>query len=368
MIAMADIAGLLPPLIDGAFEDPPWGNFLDRCRARIGADYTSLIFRPLAPSRPAQIHLFSGEASPPLVQKLYRDSLHRADPIDYHGLIDGRVYALDELLVAGDPMHERYRRELLTPSAMNDIRLMRIVEPSGVNVWLTASRRTGRFRARDKTLIEALAPYLRSALRGFVALERERFKASVTGDAITRMRFGWMTLDADGRLLDTDAEGRRILDRGDILRRGAGGRLAARSDELDREIATAIRAIGAAPLGRPRAVVLCRDPWLDMLLVPAHRQAVPGNPVAAIVAYVHGDGWSSADRCEQLADLFRLLPSEARLALALSRGMSIAQAANDLGLTVETARTYSKTIYAKMGARGQPDLVRFIHRSVLMLA
>ncbi len=128
------------------------------------------------------------------------------------------------------------------------------------------------------------------------------------------------------------------------------------------------RAIGAAPLGRPRAGVLCRDPWLDMLLVPAHRQAVPGNPVAAIVAYVHGDGWSSADRCEQLADLFRLLPSEARLALALSRGMSIAQAANDLGLTVETARTYSKTIYAKMGARGQPDLVRFIHRSVLMLA
>ena len=92
------------------------------------------------------------------------------------------------------------------------------------------------------------------------------------------------------------------------------------------------------------------------------------RPAPALIAYVHGDSWSSADRCDQLAELFALLPSEARLALALSRGMTIAEAASDLGLTIETARTYSKKIYAKTGARGQPDLVRFIHRSVLAIA
>jgi DNA-binding NarL/FixJ family response regulator len=90
--------------------------------------------------------------------------------------------------------------------------------------------------------------------------------------------------------------------------------------------------------------------------------------VPAVVAYVHGDSALSADRCEQLAQLFDLLPSEARLALALSRGMNITEAAEDLGLTEQTARTYSKNIYAKMGARGQADLVRFIHRSVLRIA
>ena len=87
-----------------------------------------------------------------------------------------------------------------------------------------------------------------------------------------------------------------------------------------------------------------------------------------MIAYVHADSWSSADRCEQLAQLFDLLPSEARLALALARGMSIAEAAVDLGITVESARTYSKRIYAKTGARGQADLVRFVHRSVLGIA
>ena len=115
-------------------------------------------------------------------------------------------------------------------------------------------------------------------------------------------------------------------------------------------------------------MVLSRDPWLDMLLVPASRNSISAKSVPAVVAYVHSDSSLSADRCEQLAQLFDLLPSEARLALALGRGMSIAEAAKELNLTVGSARTYTKKIYAKMGARGHPDLVRFVQRSVLQIA
>jgi DNA-binding CsgD family transcriptional regulator len=148
-----------------------------------------------------------------------------------------------------------------------------------------------------------------------------------------------------------------------MLLRGRGGRLAARDAAVSREIAAAIR----DPGGRPRAIVLNREPWLDMLLVPSNVRQAAG-PAPALVAYVHSDSWSSADRCAQLGELFDLIPCEARLALALSRGMSIAEAAGELKLTVESARTYSKRIYAKTGARGQADLVRFIHRSVLAIA
>lgn len=105
-----------------------------------------------------------------------------------------------------------------------------------------------------------------------------------------------------------------------------------------------------------------------MLLVPSNLRSGTTHAAPALVAYVHADNWSSADRCEQLEQMFDLIPSEARLALALTRGMSIAEAAGELGLTVESARTYSKRIYAKTGARGQTDLVRFIHRSVLAIA
>ena len=84
--------------------------------------------------------------------------------------------------------------------------------------------------------------------------------------------------------------------------------------------------------------------------------------------YVSGDRRSQADRCDQLVDLFGLLPSEARLAWLLAQATSIAEAAAALGLTIETARNYSKKIYAKTGARGQADLVRIVMTSVLALS
>ena len=63
-----------------------------------------------------------------------------------------------------------------------------------------------------------------------------------------------------------------------------------------------------------------------------------------------------------------LTPAEARLAWSLAQGLSIAEAADAHGLTTETARYYSKRIYAKTGARGQVDLVRNILTGVLALA
>jgi len=44
--------------------------------------------------------------------------------------------------------------------------------------------------------------------------------------------------------------------------------------------------------------------------------------------------------CDQLVNLFGLLPSEARLAWAIAQGCSLVEAAEDLGVTNETVRNY----------------------------
>ena len=370
MPASADLADLVTLLIDGIVEDPPWTSFLERLRGHLGAGYASLVFRPFPEGTPQNrlIHLYAGERWSPAVDRLYREQLGGSDPLPYHELREGRVYTLTELLRRDDPAHEFYRNELLAPSGMNVMRMMRFEEPGGVSGWITVSRREGEFSEGDGGLIRALAPALRAALRSFVALERERMNATVASEAINRLNFGWITLDTQGRVLDADRHGAALLEAGTMLRKGRDGRLTARASQVAAAIRSAIAALAGKPTTRPRAVVLSREPWLDMLLVPANlRQAASGR-APALVAYVHSDSWSSADRCEQLGELFDLIPCEARLALALSRGMSLAEAAAELGLTVESARTYSKRIYAKTGARGQPDLLRFIHRSVLAIA
>jgi len=365
----ADLPGdVLEALFEGVFEQPLWARFLDRLRALTGADYASLIFRPPAPARPSVVHLYSGTGSPPLIQQLYRDRLHMSDPLPYHQFEEGQVYALEELLDPRNPADQEFFRALLAPSGMNFVRQMRVVEHSGVNVWLTLSRRAETFDPGHHALIEALAPYLRAALRTYVALERERFAASLANEAARRLDLGWLTLDAAGHVLETNAQGAQILESSNILRRDGRGLLTAQSPETRQEIATEIAALLADPGRRSRAMILSREPWLDMLLMPANGHTISSGPPPALIAYVHADSGSSADRCAQLAQLFGLLPSEARLALALSRGMTIAEAATELGLTIQTARTYSKIIYGKTGARGQTDLVRFIHRSVLAFA
>ena len=57
---------------------------------------------------------------------------------------------------------------------------------------------------------------------------------------------------------------------------------------------------------------------------------------------------------------FGLSRSEARLACRLASGDSLSTAAATLGLSVETARNYSKSLYAKTGARGQGPLVAWV--------
>jgi DNA-binding CsgD family transcriptional regulator len=370
MLCGRDAAALVEPLIAGLVESPPWTLFLERLKARVGGDYASLVFRPLPFGTPEArvIHLYAGEPSPPPVSRRYREELYRSDPMPYHDMTEGRVYALDELLQFEDPAHREFLAQLLTPSGMNTMRMIRVTEPGGVSGWITITRRSGDFAVEVDTLLADLAPYLRAAMRGHVALERERMSASVATEAIRRMNFGWVTLDGEGRILDTDYTGAELLAASGTLTRGKDGRLTARDPDLRGEIVKAIGALLGDAQSRPRAIVLSREPWLDLLLVASAQRMGTMQAAPAIVAYVHADNWSSADRCDQLGQLFDLAPSEARLALALSRGMSITEAAGELRLTVESARTYSKRIYAKTGARGQADLVRFIHRSVLAIA
>lgn len=366
MMTGDDATDLIEPLIAGMVEDPLWSTFIGRLRRRLKADYASLIFRPWRVGR--VVHLASGRESPPIIAQLYRDSLHKSDPLPYHEMRDGRVYALPELLRAGDPQADAYRKALLAPSGMNIMRMMRVVEDSGVSAWLSVSRRKREFDAEHDALIAALAPFLRAALKSYVALEHERITSSVANEAVRRMSFGWLTLDAEGRILDTDAHGESLLAEAKVLSRGRGAKLGARDATVGRDIAAAVKALLADRQSRPRAIVLSREPWLDMLLVKANIRTGATRPAPTLVAYIHSDQWSAADRCEQLAQLFDLTPRQAGLALALSRGMTITEAAKELGLSVESARTYSKRIYLKTGARGQADLVRFIHRSVLTIA
>lgn len=345
---------LLQALYSGMFETPLWSDFLARLKARSGARMVSLSLR--SPDGGGLLRLADGVPAGAGLE-----------PPSFLSMRDGRAYELEELLNPGVPSAADPYREQLRSLGVSNLRLVRVAEQGGTDAWLgcfgdrTIGSSTG-------ALLTALAPHLRIALRSYASLERERFRSSISGQAIARLSLGWMTLDARCRILETTDTVEQLFQWGALLRRGRYDRLVPASPAIDRELTALVKTYAEGAETRSRAFTLSQDPWFDMLVAPLHDQPVTGGPRPAAIVYVSGDRKSQADRYEQLAELFGLLPSEARLAWVLGQATSIAEAAETLGLTIETTRNYSKKIYAKTGARGHAELVRIVMTSVLALS
>jgi DNA-binding CsgD family transcriptional regulator len=366
-ISRQDETDLLTALHEGVLESPLWSTFLSRLRSRTVADYAGLILRR-GDGSPEVSEFASARHVRQDLKQIYLGGLYRLDPVLNQPLRPNRVYALDEILDVRNADHQRFIRECMAPAMIRFARLMRVSEVAGYDAWLVIAREKGDFDASETALLSALAPHVAIAVRTYAALQRERLRADISGEAIQRLNFGWITLDAGGVIVDYDDQADRLLRQSTALRKTAAGRLVPTSRQAEGALARLLRQVSAGETVRSQAIHLSDEPWLDMLVASIRDQPFSRSKAPVLVAYVHGEERSSADRADQLMDLFALTRSEARLAIALSHGRSIAEAAKDLGLTLETTRLYSKRIYAKTGTKGQADLVRLVLASVVALA
>lgn len=336
---------LLVPLHEGVFEQPMWRTFLSRLRAVAGVGLAALVIRP--PEGGASVRLTAGEGDAAiwLEQALLAGAAMR----------ESRVYSGVELHETG------------APAQPCPLRAMRLDDESGLSAVLVLAGEDDPGVAAAN-LMAALSPHLRAAMRVLAGLERERARASLGADMASRMNFGWIAIDARCRIVDCDPQAERFLQQAGALRRGPYDRLTPSAPAVDRQLTELARTFAADRKGRPRAINLSQDPWIDILVAPVALESAALDSKAVAAVYFRGDRSSVADRREQLAELFDLTPAEARLAWSMAQGMAISDAAELHGLTVETARYYSKRIYAKTGARGQVDLVRNILTGVLALA
>lgn len=364
----SDDGDILTCLHAGPLDNPLWNRFLAALRHRLGADFCGFFFRQGDAHITDSTEISVGPAGQEDLLPAYTAGFHTLDPIPYDQLVPGQVYSLAQFIVAGDPGHERYLREFLIPGRRQFMRVLRVSAPEGYNAWLMAWRADRDFTPGDDAVLAALAPHLAISLELYSVIERERVRAGISGDAVRQLNYGWLTLDGRGFVLDMDQGAADLLRGSAALRVQTGSRMLAASADVNRQLTAALEEFSADPEARPRAVRLSEDPWLDMLLRPVRDHVLSGPARPVLTAFVHGDRETGANRVDQYVRLFGLSPSEARLALAILRGRTIAEAATELGVTEQTARGYSKIVYAKTGARGQADLVRILLASAARLA
>ena len=364
---MASILGetdLIAALHRGTLGAPPWEDFLEQLRRRTGADYARLFFQG-DHDWLQSVRIPAVQSGADAINEIYQQEFGNSSALPHKAMRLNRVYSLDDFLDLNDPRPVRFKTLFMQDADIRFARNMRVAEPNGGEIWISLGRKKSDFSASDGALLGSLANHLAIAAGTHAELERQRLKAGISADAIMRLNFGWFMLDASGRIIDMSEQAEALIQEAETLRKSPDGRLIAASADAQGTLRKFLQ-MRQAGESVVRTVHLSDEPWLDMLLTnpPAD---LPGALQPLAVAFVHGERSSSTERSQHLANLFGLTIQEARLALHISRGVSIREAATLLGLTHETARLYSKRIYAKTGTRGQADLVRLILASIVAL-
>jgi DNA-binding CsgD family transcriptional regulator len=347
----------------GPLEASPWKKFVALLRLALKGNYANLIFRQADQQLGGELEVHDGEAPNWLASRYLRE-FAGCDPIPYFDMIPGHAYCYEEFEGIGTLADDPFRRDFLLEAGFEHFLIFRVAEPGGCNIWVTITRAlaTGMFLQADRDLCARLAAHLSPALACHTALLRAEFEKTMYQRAADMLSFGVMTLDATGQVLSIDAATRRRLQQCDeilIVRE----RLCAPCD--DKRLNAAIRR--ALATNDTQSCHIGDVGGIDLLIMPVERRLDGAAGMPRLLVYLSARENSDRDASRHLAGLFDLSQTQARLAMLLVNGKTLQAAATAIGITEQTARTYSKEIYQRTGTSRQGELIQRILTSVAML-
>lgn len=364
-LSAADHSDLFLPLVEGPGHPRQWEGFLAALIARTQARRGIII---IAPANSA-----SDDAAM-IVQRCAVRAAHEP-PVDIEGMMAlglqplrslraGRVYALDELLDYDNPTHLDRQRVTLAALGIRFARWMRVSgDRAAAEAWVLLLREREDFSSSASALLSSAAPYLRAALGASAVLGSERLARSMAEAALARLGIGQVALDALARVINADAVAEHHLEFVALPGARAGRKLLlplAAAERVERACAAFAEAADGSPSDPVLITLEDRPPLLLRPAPPLLEGHVTGSHPAAIATLRLPVREDERHGAAVLRELYNLSPREAALAEKLSRGEMIVEAGRALRLTEETARNYSKRIYARTGTRGQADLARTI--------
>lgn len=364
-LTSVDETELLLPLFAGMHEGPRFATFLDRVRARTQADYVGLFFRQGLLTMHEVTEFHSGRNLRAEAHALRFDRLDILDRFPFERLRPERVYAVSEFADV-DAEYAAFRARYIAALGIADERIMRLALDGGMSAWMLLAR--GRAcSAADSVLLANLAPYVALALRAFVRDERRRLDAEMNALALGRTGTSWLLLDRDARLIAAEAGIRDFMAAQPGFGLRIGERLSLPDTETERHLAQAALAFAQDPDAPAQALALCAAPPVHALLVPSPSQPAAASRLPVLQLLCRLPAAPAEPTGNFLAKWSGLSQREAELALRISQGRTLAEAAADMGLTLETVRNYSKRIYLHLGLRGQAELVRYVLQSGVSL-
>ncbi len=180
---------------------------------------------------------------------------------------------------------------------------------------------------------------------------------SLAGEAtLNRVPVGVIVVEPNAKVVFMNPLGAEIVSKRDGLFVGPDNILRGQRTQDSDRMSNLIREVINEGGRSSRGMALERDSMLRPLSVLVSRL----DEGERVLLFVTDPEMRPEVAPDLVRRLFGLTESESRLASAIASGDSIDGAAESMGVTVSTARTYLKQVFAKTGTSRQGDLVRMV--------
>ena len=344
-------------------------DFLKLCCDYVGARLSTLA---LIDARTAQISYieFYPEASPVSVE--YEREWAAKDPMKSAMLrVEPRkFYIRDDLISPEDQARIPFYAEWCAGHRLDEVCIARI--PIGAafhcNWAFVRDRNQPRFSASEISFLEMILPHFEASLLLHHRLDRLSLFAEIARKQFRHSGNGVVILSDSGNVLFTDDVARGLItDSGAFVMEKR--RLLLRDPAAHRQFSKLLdQCISVAESNTMMAGGTVRVSLADgqLLLVGV----MPFRPVSSPLTYAAQSGravltlFDSArfrlDTRDELAEFYRLSPAEADVCWRVANGETLAGIAEQVSVPRETVRSQLKRVFAKMGVKRQPDLVRLV--------
>ncbi|WP_336081732.1 helix-turn-helix transcriptional regulator [Nocardia sp. SSK8] len=257
----------------------------------------------------------------------------------------------------------------LAPAGLGDCFISRLTDDEPTSwICLTMPDRaalTGESAAR--TLLGVLVPHLRGALHTrsrLVELSRDRDFALAT---LEKAKYGIMIVTADAALVFANAMAEEITRQADGLTVDASGKLRATASAAPASLCELIRQ-ASGPQRSSGNIALPRASGGRPLIVrvtPLDGVRKEGPWQRAVLLLVVDPEHDPEPEPTALHDLYGLTDAETMVAMGVLRGDGLPAVADQLSVSLFTARTHLQHIFAKTRTHRQAELVRLLLTSAI---
>lgn len=365
--------GLVDALWEGALADDlrPFTMALGH---QLGAECASLVHHDFAGN---QGRLLAGYGVDAHMQRLYEEHychvnvwISRQESLPAGGLVRS-----DDLLPLKTLRQTEYYADWLRPQGLVHA-LGSVIERRGTVVTklgVLRGHRRGPMRDEELQAVSRLLPHLRQALRVGAQVRA----GALAREALQANPYGLVQLDRHLVVHELNSAAARIFEAGDGLRLGRNRGLHAGPGPTQALRALLERTMaGARPppqdcrlrVPRPSGLpdyVLELAPAADSVRRFAQSLTRGARALLTIVDPARALFTQPEQAMERLRWQFGFTPAEARLAVQLANGRTLAEAAGQLDITEGTARFMSKRLFAKTGTNSQARLVALLLKTKL---